>query len=87
MQIRLLYEGTLRVLLVLHHDFPEFLSDYRFSFCDVIPSSCIQMRNVILSAFSRNMRFPDPYTPNFKVLVWLNFFPACYQHQGCELKI
>jgi len=65
--IRLLYKGTLRVLLVLLHDFPEFLCDYHFSFCDVIPPSCIQMRNVILSAFPRNMRLPDPFTPNLKV--------------------
>jgi CCR4-NOT transcription complex subunit 1 len=67
MQILLLYKGTLRVLLVLLHDFPEFLCDYHFSFCDVIPPSCIQMRNVILSAFPRNMRLPDPSTPNLKV--------------------
>ncbi len=65
--IRMLYKGTLRVLLVLLHDFPEFLCDYHFSFCDVIPPSCIQMRNLILSAFPRNMRLPDPFTPNLKV--------------------
>lgn len=63
----LLYKGTLRVLLVLLHDFPEFLCDYHFSFCDVIPPNCIQMRNLILSAFPRNMRLPDPFTPNLKV--------------------
>ncbi|OAY69195.1 CCR4-NOT transcription complex subunit 1, partial [Ananas comosus] len=38
-----------------------------WSFCDVIPSTCIQMRNVILSAFPRNMRLPDPSTPNLKI--------------------
>ena len=65
--VRLLYKGTLRVLLVLLHDFPKFLCDYHFSFCDVIPPSCIQMRNLILSAFPRNMRLPDPFTPNLKV--------------------
>ena len=65
--VRLLYRGTLRVLLVLLHDFPEFLCEYHFSFCDVIPPSCIQMRNLILSAFPRNMRLPDPFTPNLKV--------------------
>lgn len=63
----MLYRGTLRVLLVLLHDFPEFLCDYHYSFCDVIPSSCIQLRNLILSAFPRNMRLPDPFTPNLKV--------------------
>ena len=62
-----LYRGTLRVLLVLLHDFPEFLCDYHYSFCDVIPPNCIQMRNLILSAFPRNMRLPDPFTPNLKV--------------------
>ncbi|AQL10300.1 CCR4-NOT transcription complex subunit 1 isoform X9 [Zea mays] len=65
--VDLLYKGTMRVLLVLLHDFPEFICDYHFSFCDVIPSSCIQMRNVILSAFPRNMRLPDPSTPNLKI--------------------
>uniref|UniRef100_A0A240PK76 Uncharacterized protein n=1 Tax=Anopheles epiroticus TaxID=199890 RepID=A0A240PK76_9DIPT len=62
-----LYKGTLRVLLVLLHDFPEFLCDYHFAFCDVIPSNCIQMRNLILSPYPRNMRLPDPFTPNLKV--------------------
>ncbi|XP_046333509.2 CCR4-NOT transcription complex subunit 1-like isoform X5 [Haliotis rufescens] len=64
---QLLYRGTLRVLLVLLHDFPEFLCDYHYAFCDVIPPNCIQMRNLILSAFPRNMRLPDPFTPNLKV--------------------
>ncbi|TPX41510.1 hypothetical protein SeLEV6574_g06049 [Synchytrium endobioticum] len=65
--VRLLYKGTIRVLLVLLHDFPEFLCDYHFSFVDVIPHSCTQLRNLILSAFPRNMRLPDPFTPNLKV--------------------
>ncbi|XP_078446307.1 transcription regulator isoform X2 [Wolffia australiana] len=65
--VRFLYKGTLRVLLVLLHDFPDFLCDYHFSFCDVIPPSCIQMRNVILSAFPPKMRLPDPSTPNLKI--------------------
>ncbi|XP_065859281.1 uncharacterized protein [Euphorbia lathyris] len=65
--VHFLYKGTLRVLLVLLHDFPEFLCDYHFTFCDVIPPSCIQMRNVILSAFPRNMKLPDPSTPNLKI--------------------
>jgi CCR4-NOT transcription complex subunit 1 len=65
--MRLLYKGTLRVLLVLLHDFPEFLCSYHFSFCDVIPPSCVQMRNLVLSAFPRHMRLPDPFLPNLKV--------------------
>ncbi|KAF9948497.1 hypothetical protein BGZ72_009597 [Mortierella alpina] len=64
---RALYKGTLRVLLVLLHDFPEFLCEYHFAFCDVIPHTCIQLRNLILSAFPRNMRLPDPFMPSLKV--------------------
>lgn len=114
-QVRLLYKGTLRVLLLLLHDFPEFLCEFHFHLCDVIPPSCIQvrrwvvvvgggglrcgcvwlpcgctlpppthlftvpphthsapirrpqMRNLVLSAFPRAMRLPDPFTPNLKV--------------------
>lgn len=65
--LTMLYKGTLRVLLVLLHDFPEFLCEYHYAFCDVIPPNCIQMRNLILSAFPRTMRLPDPFTPNLKV--------------------
>lgn len=65
--MRLLYKGALRVLLVLLHDFPEFLCDHHFALCDAIPPTCIQMRNLVLSAFPRNMRLPDPFTPNLKV--------------------
>uniref|UniRef100_A0A8C2G232 CCR4-NOT transcription complex, subunit 1 n=1 Tax=Cyprinus carpio TaxID=7962 RepID=A0A8C2G232_CYPCA len=65
--MQILYKGTLRVLLVLLHDFPEFLCDYHYGFCDVIPPNCMQLRNLILSAFPRNMRLPDPFTPNLKV--------------------
>ena len=65
--IRVLYRGSLRVLLVLLHDFPDFLAEYHFSFCDAIPSTCIQLRNMILSAFPRDMKLPDPFTPELKV--------------------
>ena len=65
--IRLLYKGTLRLLLVLLHDFPEFLCQYHFRLCDAIPLSCIQMRNLVLSAFPRAMRLPDPFTQDLKV--------------------
>jgi CCR4-NOT transcription complex subunit 1 len=32
-----------------------------------VVSVVLQMRNLILSAFPRNMRLPDPFTPNLKV--------------------
>ncbi|RDX42663.1 Not1-domain-containing protein [Lentinus brumalis] len=56
-----LYRGTLRLLLVLLHDFPDFLSEYYFSLCDVIPPRCIQLRNIVLSAYPPNLVLPDPH--------------------------
>ncbi len=55
------------MFLVLLHDFPEFLCEYCYGLCDVIPCNAIQMRNLVLSAFPRNMRLPDPFTPNLKI--------------------
>ena len=37
------------------------------SFCAVIPHTCVLLRNLVLSAFPRTMRLPDPFTPNLKV--------------------
>ncbi|KAJ3220906.1 hypothetical protein HK099_003913 [Clydaea vesicula] len=65
--VRLLYRGTLRVLLILLHDFPEFLCCYHFSFMDVIPHQCVQLRNVILSAYPVLMNLPDPFSTNLSV--------------------
>ncbi|KAI0928230.1 hypothetical protein AcW2_004306 [Taiwanofungus camphoratus] len=59
-----LYRGSLRLLLVLLHDFPEFLSEYYFTLCDVIPPQCIQLRNIILSAFPPTITLPDPHLRN-----------------------
>ncbi|KAI0075480.1 Not1-domain-containing protein [Panus rudis PR-1116 ss-1] len=61
-----LYRGSLRLLLVLLHDFPEFLSEYYFTLCDVIPQRCIQLRNIILSAFPPTVMLPDPHLGDLK---------------------
>lgn len=65
--IRKLYEGTLRVVLVLLHDFAGFLAGYHLSFCNVIPDNCVQLRNILLSATPKGMTPPDPFTPNLKI--------------------
>ncbi|KAL0482117.1 CCR4-NOT transcription complex subunit 1 [Acrasis kona] len=85
--VRLLYRSTLKILLVLLHDFSEFLCDYHFSLCDVIPPSCIQMRNLILSAFPRHMRLPDPFTPHLKVdlLPEINTSPKIFSDYAASL--
>ncbi|KAL1669392.1 CCR4-Not complex component, Not1-domain-containing protein [Schizophyllum commune] len=61
-----MYRGALRILLVLLHDFPDFLSEYYFSLCDVIPYRCIQLRNIVLSGFPQTMVLPDPHLRGMK---------------------
>lgn len=65
--IDMLYKGTLKILLILLHDFPEFLCEYCYQLVDNIPCNAIQMRNLVLSAFPRTMRLPDPFTPHLKI--------------------
>ena len=62
-----LYRGTLRILSIILHDFPEFLCGYHLSLINTLPINCIQLKNLILSAFPPEMRLPDPFTPNLKV--------------------
>ncbi|KAG0169127.1 hypothetical protein DFQ29_009877 [Apophysomyces sp. BC1021] len=61
------YRGTLRFLVVLLHDFPEFLCENYMVFAQLIPHGCIQLRNLVLSAFPRIMHLPDPFTPNLRL--------------------
>ena len=79
--------------LFLFQNFPEFLCQYHFSFCGVIPPTCIQMRNLIFSAFSHNMRFSKPFTSNLKVFLYaincsmtlcLLLNHMCY-FKGCDI--
>lgn len=65
--VSILYNGMLRVLLVLLHDFPEFLCSYHMTFCEVIPANCVQLRNLVLASFPKDMRLPDPLNPDLNV--------------------
>ena len=62
------YRGVLRILLILHHDFPEFLAENHYRFCNIIPPHCTQIRNLVLSAYpSSILELPDPFTAGLKV--------------------
>lgn len=61
---QIFYRGTLRTLVVILHDFPEFLSHHYMTLVSVIPHDCVQIRNLVLSAFPPNMRLPDPSVPD-----------------------
>lgn len=71
------FKGTLRVLLVILHDFPELLCEYHIVICDTIPPNCVQLRNLVLSAYPKNMRLPDPFGSNLKVTYCFFVKPFC----------
>lgn len=58
------YKGTLRLLLVLLHDFPDFLCNNCFAFLEEIPESFMQVRNIMASAYPKGMRIPNPFEPD-----------------------
>ncbi|KAL9004804.1 MAG: hypothetical protein Q9188_002395 [Gyalolechia gomerana] len=63
-----LYRGALRIVLILHHDFPEFLAENHYRLCNAIPSHCTQLRNLVLSALpSSFVEVPDPFRAGLKV--------------------
>ncbi|KAI5287071.1 hypothetical protein KEM52_001770, partial [Ascosphaera acerosa] len=65
---RELYNGVLRILLILHHDFPEFILEHHHNFCSVIPAYCSQLRNLILSAYPSDFpKLPDPFREGLKM--------------------
>jgi Cell division control protein, negative regulator of transcription len=55
------YKGLLRVLLVLLRDFPEFLIEASFLLVENVPKRFNQVKNLILSAFPKSMKPPDPF--------------------------
>lgn len=58
---RLLYKATLRILLLLLHDFPVYLAEHAHTLCVLLPAPCIQMRNVILCAYPPELPLPHPF--------------------------
>jgi CCR4-NOT transcription complex subunit 1 len=53
--IQAFYHATLRVINVIKQDFPDFLSDFHFSFVNTLPEHSIQLKNLILSATPSNI--------------------------------
>ena len=72
--MRTFYKGVLRVLLMFLHDYNDFLSEYAYVFIEVIPSHLIQIRNIILSAYPKDIYQREPFTiTNVIVFLYLSF--------------
>jgi len=63
-----IYRAILKLVVILHHDFPEFLAANHSKLCANIPSHCIQLHNLILSATPPQFsKMPDPLQPGLKL--------------------
>ena len=63
-----LYRGLLRILLVLHHDYPTFLADNHYRLCNAVPVHATQLLNILLSACPpRFIPVPNPFVAGLKI--------------------
>lgn len=65
---RQLYQATLKLLVVLHHDFPDFLVENHLSLTAAIPTHCVQLQNMVLATkpnYVHNM--PNPLDNVLKI--------------------
>lgn len=95
---RNLYKGTLRIVLVLLHDYPDFLANHCQTLNNLIPTSCIQLRNLILSSFPKShfpSGLPDPFESSLAMteMAEARLNPVVYDdylssiiHQGAGFK-
>ncbi|KAG7855336.1 hypothetical protein KL939_004511 [Ogataea angusta] len=86
--ISVVYKGTLRVFLVLLHDFPQFLVESANVLVSAMSPSFVQLRNVVLSAAPPKMEIPDPFQPGLKVdrLPDIVVSPPILSHPGLILQ-
>ena len=54
------YKGILRIVIILIHDFPDFLSAFSLQLALVIPEKYVQIKNIVLSAYPRELKFRSP---------------------------
>jgi CCR4-NOT transcription complex subunit 1 len=67
-QAQQFYRGVLRTLVVLQHDFPDFLVENHIRIVNGIPGVCVQLKNLVLSATpSDSHELPSPFNTNFKL--------------------
>jgi len=61
------YVGTIRIVLLILKDYPDFLCDFHFNFVNSLPDHAIQMKNMILAAVPRHIQAPDPLTKDLRL--------------------
>ncbi|KIN02112.1 hypothetical protein OIDMADRAFT_121717 [Oidiodendron maius Zn] len=65
---KVMYQGVLKLLVMLQHDYPNFVAAHHSKLCANIPSHCVQLQNLILNANPiPYTKIPDPLQPGLKI--------------------
>lgn len=57
-----------KLLLMLQHDYPDFVAANSLVLCTAIPSHCLQLRNLVLNANpAQTKKVPDPLQPGLNL--------------------
>lgn len=62
-----IYKGTLKIFYALVNDFPDFILENHWTLLKNMPSSFVQLRNLVLSTFPQTMQLPNPLAQGLKV--------------------
>lgn len=62
-----IYQGVVKLLVVLQHDYPAFLAANHSNICANIPDHCVYLHNLILNANPSSSKRPDPLEPGLKI--------------------
>lgn len=62
------YRGSVRVLCMIQHDYPEFLTENNLVLNSNVPTNMVQLNNIINYAHTSTPQdLPDPFTPGLKI--------------------
>jgi CCR4-NOT transcription complex subunit 1 len=62
------HRAVLRILVVIHHDFPDFLVENHLNLCNSLPETLVQLKNLVLSAVPSSFpELPSPFSAGLKV--------------------
>jgi CCR4-NOT transcription complex subunit 1 len=56
------HNGIMKIMVILHHDFPDFLAENHFRLCNAVSDDQVQIKNLIISAVPTSIhRMEEPH--------------------------
>ena len=76
---RVCYRSYLRFILILCHDFPDFVASVAPKLVTLLPSAFLQLRNILLSVTPKGVTVISPLTPDLKIDHIPDVHQSCFQ--------